>query len=97
MTKASPTLARVSLRITGRVQGVGFRFSARDEACRLGVSGWVRNTRGGDVELEAEGDADRVRRLVAWCHVGPPGALVTDVVEHWLPPGGDFDGFAIRF
>jgi acylphosphatase len=88
--------ARVALRIRGRVQGVGFRFSALDEARRLGVTGWVRNTYNGDVELVAEGEDDQLRRLVAWCHTGPRGSLVTDVEQQWLPHTGEFDGFRIR-
>jgi len=89
-------LARVSLRIKGRVQGVGFRYSAMDEARRLGLTGWVRNTRAGDVELVAEGDRDQLHRLVTWSHGGPRGALVTDVEQQWLPYAGEFDAFRIR-
>ena len=88
--------ARVHLRIKGRVQGVGFRFSTVDEARRLGVTGWVRNTYDGDVELVAEGPRDRLQQLVTWCHAGPRGALVTDVEEQWLPYAGEFDAFRIR-
>jgi acylphosphatase len=87
---------RVWLRIQGRVQGVGFRFSALDVARQLGVTGWVRNTAEGDVELVAEGDEAQLRRLVTWCHGGPPGALVTSVEEKSLPYTGEFDGFRIR-
>ena len=87
---------RVWLRIAGRVQGVGFRFSAVDEARRLGLTGWVRNTYDGDVELIAEGDAQRLQQLVAWCRSGPPGARVTRVEDKWLPYTGEFDGFRIR-
>jgi acylphosphatase len=87
--------ARVWLRITGRVQGVGFRYSALDEARRLGVTGWVRNTHDGAVELVAEGERDRLQRLATWCHVGPRGALVTDVEERWLEYKGEFADFRI--
>jgi acylphosphatase len=89
--------ARVHLLISGRVQGVGFRFSALDEARRLGLTGWVRNTHGGDVELVAEGEDDRLRRLATWCHAGPRGALVTDVKQQWLPHTGEFDAFRIVY
>ena len=88
--------ARTWLRINGRVQGVGFRYSAMDEARRLGVTGWVRNTHDGAVELVAEGEHDRLQQLVAWCHVGPPGALVTDVEERWVEHRGEFANFSIR-
>ncbi len=88
--------ARLHLRITGRVQGVGFRFSALDEARRLNLTGWVRNTDDGDVELVAEGARDRLQRLSTWARVGPPGALVTDVEEHWLSYASEFGEFRIR-
>jgi len=87
--------ARVHLRVRGRVQGVGFRFSAVDEARRLGLHGWVRNTRDGHVEVMAEGTTAQLQRLVAWCHVGPRSALVTDLDERWLPYSGEFESFRI--
>jgi acylphosphatase len=96
MSEDRSARARVCLRISGRVQGVGFRYSAMDEARRLGVSGWVRNTHDGTVELVAEGDREQLQRLVTWCHVGPRGALVTDVEERWLEHRGEFDGFRIH-
>lgn len=96
MSESRAQQARVAVRITGRVQGVGFRFSALDEARSLGLTGWVRNANDGGVELVAEGDADCLRRLVTWCHRGPRGALVTDVEQEWLTYSGEFDGFQIR-
>lgn len=65
--------------VTGRVQGVSFRASTCSEARRLGVVGWVRNLPDGSVELEVEGDDDRVAALLAWCEHGPPGARVATV------------------
>jgi acylphosphatase len=96
MTDSLGQKARVHLLIKGRVQGVGFRFSTVDEARRLGVTGWVRNTYDGDVELVAEGPRDRLQRLATWCHAGPGGALVTEVGEQWLPYAGEFEAFRIR-
>jgi acylphosphatase len=71
---------RVRAIVTGRVQGVAFRASTCSEARRLGVAGWVRNLADGSVELEAEGDDDRVAALLAWCEHGPPSARVANVV-----------------
>lgn len=96
MTESRDRRARVWLRIKGRVQGVGFRFSAVGEAHRLGLTGWVRNTNDGDVEAVAEGSEDCVHRFVAWAHVGPNGALVTDVEEKWFPYTGEFASFNTR-
>ena len=73
------------LRITGRVQGVGFRYSLQERADRLGVTGWVRNRRDGDVEALVEGDAAAVEAVIAWARQGPPGARVTEV--HIEEPG----------
>jgi acylphosphatase len=92
---ATADLARVSLLIRGRVQGVGFRYSALDEAVRLGLTGWVRNTHDGHVELVAEGKREVLDRLITWSHSGPPGALVIDVDVRWLPPTGENAAFRI--
>lgn len=69
----------VQVRVTGRVQGVSFRWYAQEQARRLGVVGWVRNEPDGSVLLHAEGDDDAVDALVAWCHDGPGMARVSDV------------------
>lgn len=81
--------------VTGRVQGVGFRFSTEGEADRLGLAGWVRNRPDGGVELEAEGPPDEVDELVAWLRTGPPGARVDDVVTSEASPTGEA-GFTTR-
>jgi len=67
------------LHITGRVQGVGFRYSMQREAERLRVNGWVRNRRDGNVEAFAQGSDEAVAALVEWARRGPPGALVTSL------------------
>jgi acylphosphatase len=72
-------VARLHVRILGRVQGVGFRWFAREEARRLGLSGWVTNRAGGEVELEAGGEAQSLERLRRALEVGPPGATVERV------------------
>jgi acylphosphatase len=72
---------RVRLNVRGRVQGVWFRGSARDEARRLGVAGWARNLADGSVEVVAQGPRAAVERLVAWCHHGPSAARVTGVTR----------------
>jgi acylphosphatase len=67
------------LHITGRVQGVGFRFYTQRKARELGISGWVRNRRDGSVEVVIRGDAGAVERMIAWARHGPPSAQVTGV------------------
>ena len=65
--------------ISGRVQGVGFRYSMSEEAERLGVTGWVRNRRDGTVEAIVQGSPDAVEAIVRWAHRGPQDARVVAV------------------
>ena len=88
---------RAHLIIEGRGQGVWFRDSTRQEAVRLGLSGWVKNRFDGTVELVAEGPRERVEALVTWCHHGPPAARVTGVREFDEDFAGEFDSFRIVF
>lgn len=79
--------------VTGRVQGVGFRYALADEARLRGLSGWVRNRRDGSVEAMVSGPAADVAALVAWAWRGPPAAKVESVeVEETT---GEFEGFEI--
>lgn len=82
MTKA------VDVRITGRVQGVSYRFYTQQRARDLGVTGWVRNEPDGSVAGHFEGPAGAVDALVAWCHDGPPAARVDGVVVSDGAPTG---------
>lgn len=77
-------MARVRAGVSGRVQGVAFRWSARDEATRLGLTGWVRNEPDGRVLLEAQGERARTEAFLEWCKLGPPGARVTSVDLEWM-------------
>jgi len=67
------------LQISGRVQGVGFRYHAIKAARELGVTGWVRNRYDGSVEAMVQGAPEAVDAMIAWARRGPPGAVVTDV------------------
>jgi acylphosphatase len=69
------------VRVGGRVQGVGFRWFVREEARRLGLSGWVTNLPSGEVEVAAGGTADSLERLRRAIGVGPAGAVVESVQE----------------
>lgn len=86
---------RRRVHVQGRVQGVFFRASCAREARALAVAGSVRNSRDGGVEAVFEGEPDAVARMVAWCHHGPPRAVVTGVRVEEEPPQGD-QWFAVR-
>jgi len=71
--------------ITGRVQGVGFRWTAATEAERIGVAGSIRNLADGTVEVVATGEVQAVDRFTEWLRVGPQGARVDDIETEDLP------------
>ncbi len=72
-------MTSVRVLVSGRVQGVGFRWSVQREAERLGVRGWVRNLSDGRVEARFEGEADAVDAIVGFCRRGPGTARVESV------------------
>lgn len=88
---------RAHVIVHGRVQGVWFRQSTKDEALRLGVHGWVRNLPDRTVEAVFEGEKRKVEEIVGWCHRGPAGAEVTAVDIAWERPRGEFAHFDIRY
>lgn len=88
--------SRVHLQISGTVQGVSFRYYARQQAIRLGLSGWVRNCPDGTVEAVAEGGDHAVQAFIAWCRHGPSGASVERLDIERREPKGDTTLFDIR-
>jgi len=86
------------LRITGRVQGVGYRAALCATAERHGLDGWVRNRSDGSVEAELSGLAQAVEALIEWARRGPPAARVTGVHVEPIESGGAAagSGFALR-
>ena len=82
--------------ISGRVQGVGFRYFTETAAVREGVNGWVRNLPDGRVEVVAEGATDTVERFERQLRQGPRGARVDDVQVTETSPGDRRAGFTIR-
>ena len=88
---------RVHIYVSGIVQGVFFRANAVHKAEQLGITGWVKNLPDGRVELIAEGEADRVDRMVSWCKTGSPGSTVKRVDVEVLPCRDEFKGFRIAY
>jgi acylphosphatase len=88
-------LARQFL-VTGRVQGVGFRFFTRALAAREGVHGWVRNLDDGRVEISAEGEAEALERFERSIRQGPRGSRIDQVEVSDLGATGSDTGFDIR-
>jgi len=87
---------RAHVYVSGRVQGVFFRESAREKAEELGLSGWVENLPDGRVEVVCEGASPDVREMVRWCEEGPPTARVENVEADLEDAGGDLKGFEVR-
>jgi acylphosphatase len=82
--------------ISGRVQGVGFRYFAEDAARREGVCGWVRNLPDGRVEVAADGEAESIARFEQGIRRGPRGARVDAVEVFDDVPGDQGSGFSVR-
>jgi acylphosphatase len=81
--------------LRGRVQGVGFRYFVRSAARQLGVAGRVRNLPGGEVEIEAAGEPEKVEELKRQVRQGPRGAAVVELREETPAAGPDWETFEI--
>ena len=68
-----------SIHIKGHVHGVFFRASAKKEADRLGLTGYISNKSDGSVHAEVEGEQQKIDEFIKWCKVGPPMATVTNL------------------
>lgn len=82
--------------ISGRVQGVWFRQSTKEQAVTLGVTGWCRNCPDGRVEALFQGEKETVQRMIDWCHQGPKMARVDRVEIDWVAVDESFVKFEIR-
>ena len=82
--------------VSGRVQGVGFRWFVLEAASAEGMTGWVRNVPDGTVEIVAEGEAEAVERFERAVRRGPGRARVDDVTTDVVAPTGRFPGFSAR-
>ena len=87
--------SRAHVFISGRVQGVGFRWNTQNMAQQLGLSGWVRNLWDGRVEAVFEGPEDAVKEAVQWCHHGARPARVEKVNVTYETPTGESKYFRV--
>lgn len=85
----------VELKITGKVQGVGYRYFVQKNARALGLTGWVKNNKDGSVICVATGGEETLENLRQQCEVGPPAAEVQNVATKIIPDE-NFDGFVIK-
>lgn len=88
-------MKHVNIRVSGKVQGVFFRASAKEQADHLGVNGFVRNEPNGDVYIEAEGEEDSLKSFLMWCARGPGRSRVEKISSEeseWK----DFTSFEVR-
>lgn len=88
-------MIRVNIRIYGQVQGVFFRQSAKQEAEKLGIVGWVKNKSDGSVEIMTEGGKENIDKFIKWCKSGPPFAKVEKVEIEEFKKSEDFSDFSI--
>ena len=90
-------MKRIYARVSGHVQGVGFRYFCESQARALEVSGWVRNLPGGEIELEAQAEPDALEEFIRKIKRGPMGAAVKEARLHDIPTENNESGFEIRF
>jgi acylphosphatase len=86
----------IYLIVSGRVQGVGFRYFALQKARELNVSGWVRNTPDDKVEIEAESDPQNLETFIDWMKIGPARAIIRSFSVTEIYPPRHFSDFNVR-
>lgn len=87
---------RLHALVYGRVQGVGYRYFAKQQALNNGLKGWARNRKDRTVEILAEGNRQELEIFLSKLHEGPPASEVTKITTSWLPANGEFSHFKIR-
>ena len=88
-------MSTLKINVTGKVQGVFFRRSAKDIADELGMTGWIRNNADGSVEAMINGSRETTSKFIEWCKNGPDGAIVDKVLVQESIDETSFDSFKI--
>lgn len=91
------TQKRFEATITGRVQGVGFRYFVQREASKLGLTGEVKNLADGGVRVIAEGDESALKKLIQKLHEGPSLSHVQQVAVNWENFLNQYSGFDVTY
>jgi acylphosphatase len=90
-------IQHVSIKVSGYVQGVFFRYHSKEMAESLGITGWVTNQNDGSVRIEAEGDEAQLNQFISWCRHGPRGAVVDKVETSFSPLLQNYSEFKITY
>ena len=89
-------MRRLTLKISGMVQGIGYRYLSQKEAQKRGFTGYVRNVQDHSVELVAEGHEPDLKNFVQWCYNGVGPSVVQEIETSWSNATGEFNDFAIK-
>lgn len=90
-------MIRANVLVTGRVQGVSFRYYTLRKAESLGLTGWVKNLPNGSVQVLIEGNKAEVEQMIEWLRTGPSLANVKEIDYHFSEYTGEYDRFDIAF
>jgi acylphosphatase len=90
-------IKKASIRVTGLVQGVNYRYNTQRKGDEFGLAGTVRNMPDGSVQIVCEGEESAILSLIEWCKRGPRGAFVERVDVAWGERSGSFSGFSIAY
>jgi len=90
-------MIQYEINITGRVQGVGFRYFTQKKANEFHIKGWVKNTRDGSVEVVAQGDETDVNTFIDYLKIGPPMARVDNLSKYKTADLSDFNNFSVKY
>ena len=81
--------------VSGKVQGVFYRASCQEIAVKYGLKGWVKNISTGQVEVLAQGEKEKIEKLIEWCKKGPPNAKVSEVKIEWKNLTNTYKSFEV--
>lgn len=90
-------MKQLELTVSGRVQGVGFRYYVQKKAVELGINGWVRNTVDGNVQIVAQGEESEIQTFTDYLYIGPPLARVDKISKVETKLLNVFHNFSVKY